>query len=329
MPDIGCLGEALIDFLAEPVRGPRVVRRFSENAGGAPANTAVAAVRLGVSASFLGALARDAFGDFLCDELSTAGVGTEGVQRPDDGRTALAFVFLDGSGERSFLFYGERAAHLLYRPELLSDGFLPSLRVLHLGSTNTLTDERSAAATHTCVKRARALGVRTSFDINLRPPLWSDPRSMRPRIDRILPDIAILKMSREEFLWMNETAPGPWLEEWFAAAGRIALVTDGPRPIEYITRRGRGRVPAWTVEVHDTTAAGDAFAAGFLVRAVEAARGGADLEAWLEEEDALVPALRFAAAAGALAAARPGSFAAMPWREEVDIFLESRRASPA
>ncbi len=329
MPDIGCLGEALIDFLAEPVRGPREGRRFSENAGGAPANTAVAAVRLGVTASFLGALAHDAFGDFLWDELTRAGVGTEGVQRPDDGRTALAFVFRDGSGERSFLFYGERAAHLLYRPESLPGEVLPSLRVLHLGSTNTLTDERSAAATEDCLRRARTLGVRTSFDLNLRPSLWSDLRLMRPRIDRLLPDVAILKMSREEFLWMNETASGPWLEEWFAASGRIALVTDGPRPIEYMTRTRRGRVPAWAIEVHDTTAAGDAFAAGFLVRTVEAARHGADLEAWLEEEDALVPALRFAAAAGALAAARPGSFAAMPRREEVDTFLESRRASRA
>ena len=55
------------------------------------------------------------FGDFLLHNLQHAGVATDDVVRCDNANTALAFVTLDAQGERSFSFYREHSADLLFR----------------------------------------------------------------------------------------------------------------------------------------------------------------------------------------------------------------------
>ena len=106
---IACFGEALIDFLAEPVRDD-APRRFTEHAGGAPANVAVGVARLGGDARFVGMLSRDMFGDALLAQFARYHVDTTQVRRTADARTALAFVSLSPDGERSFNFYRPPAA---------------------------------------------------------------------------------------------------------------------------------------------------------------------------------------------------------------------------
>jgi len=325
VPEIACFGEALIDLLAESPDRADEPLRFRQHAGGAPANTAVAIARLGGSVSFIGMLGQDPFGDFLWEELTAAGVGAQGIRRSANGQTALAFVFLDTSGERSFRFYGDRAAHLLFRPDDFPDTVFDSLKLFHFGS-NTLTETASADSTRYGLGKAQAARAWISMDLNLRPLLWPDARMIRGAVENILPEVQILKMSRAELEYMAEPLASPehWIERHLAGAARLVLITDGAQPITYFTQLGRGIVPAWPVVIRDTTAAGDAFSGGFLCRLVEALKQGADIERWIEEPDALEPALRFAAACGALAATRLGSFGAMPKRQEVEAFFEIR-----
>src|SRR5437868_7004314 len=112
---IACFGEALIDFLARPGAAPAEPTAFLQFAGGAPANVAVAAARLGAHSAFVGMLGADMFGDFLLASLGEAGVDTSGIVRTAAAPTALAFVQLDADGERSFSFYRPPAADLLFR----------------------------------------------------------------------------------------------------------------------------------------------------------------------------------------------------------------------
>jgi fructokinase len=112
---IVCFGEALIDFLARPGATQSEPRAFLQFAGGAPANVAVAAARLGARSAFVGMLGTDMFGDFLQSSLADAGVDTSGIVRTDAARTALAFVQLAADGERSFTFYRPPSADLLFR----------------------------------------------------------------------------------------------------------------------------------------------------------------------------------------------------------------------
>jgi len=70
-------------------------------------------------------------------------------------------------------------------------------------------------------------------------------------------------------------------------------------------------VPAFPVEVRDSTAAGDVFNAGLAVALAE----GRPIE----------QALRFASAAAAISVTRLGAQASIPARAEVEAFLGARQ----
>lgn len=80
--------------------------QFTARPGGAPANVAVAAAKLGAQASFVGRLGNDLFGDFILRALHAVGVDTSAVRRePPPTRTTLAFVEVSEDGDRAFTFY--------------------------------------------------------------------------------------------------------------------------------------------------------------------------------------------------------------------------------
>src|SRR5438309_9148492 len=101
-----CLGEALIDFVAD-VSGVSLVEcpGFRKAPGGAPANVAVGLARLGVEAAFVGKVGDDPFGHFLRDTFADAGVDTRTMLLSSEALTGLAFVSLMANGERDFMFY--------------------------------------------------------------------------------------------------------------------------------------------------------------------------------------------------------------------------------
>ena len=192
--NILCFGEALIDFHSEGRDERGFPRSFVPFAGGAPANVAVAVARLGGNGAFAGMLGKDLFGDFLLDSLQQAGVDCAGVARTDEARTALAFVALDGNGERSFSFYRPPSADLLFRPEHFRQEDFRQAAVFHVCS-NSMTDPALAEATRDGMRRARDAGALVSFDLNLRPALWPDGVDARPEVWPALQLADVVKLS--------------------------------------------------------------------------------------------------------------------------------------
>jgi fructokinase len=104
----------------------------------------------------------------------------------------------------------------------------------------------------------------------------------------------------------------------------LLLVTDGAAPIRWYTRSASGEVPVFNVRAIDCTGAGDAFVGGLLHGLAAQAIGAGDLDAFAADPPRRDSLLHFAAACGALAVTRTGSFAAMPDRVAVDRFLETQ-----
>ncbi|AGG87850.1 MULTISPECIES: carbohydrate kinase family protein [Rhodanobacter] len=316
-----CFGEALIDLHADGLDPRGFAARFVPFAGGAPANVAVAAARLGGHARFAGMLARDRFGDFLLDSLQQAGVGTADVVRTEAANSALAFVTLDARGERSFGFYRDHTADLLFRPaHFRADGFR-DVAVFHVCS-NSMTDPALAATTREGMQRAHGAGALVSFDLNLRPALWPADADPHPLLWPALHLADVVKLSAEEFAWLAIDGEQAALDRLWLGRTRLVVVTDGARPLRWFHPEAEGELPCYAVETVDSTAAGDAFMGGLLCCLAE-------LEATPDRLDRLVVALprlhamlRFAAACGALTVTRQGSFVAMPRGEEVLAFME-------
>ncbi len=317
---IACFGEALIDFLADPPGADDVSRRFARHAGGAPANVAVGVARLGGCARFIGMLGDDMFGRFLLAQLQRNGVDTGQVRWTGAAPTALAFVSLDESGERSFSFYRPPAADLLFRAADFDAGSFASLAAFHCCS-NSLTEPGIADATLHGMALAADAGALVSFDLNLRPALW--PRGMDPRpvAWQALERAQLVKLSREELDWLaRDGGEDAVMTRLFANAARVVVVTDGARPTRWRTRARSGEAATFRVDVVDTTAAGDAFVAGLLQRIV-ALDAAADVAGAFEDDAIRTDLLRNAAACGALAATRFGAFAAMPIRADIAALL--------
>ena len=95
--DVVFLGELLVDmFPAELGRRLAQVTAFHPKPGGAPANVAVAAARLGAKSAFIGKVGDDAFGHHLADVLAQEGVETRGIRFDTEARTVLAFIAQPG-----------------------------------------------------------------------------------------------------------------------------------------------------------------------------------------------------------------------------------------
>jgi fructokinase len=317
-----CFGEALIDMHGEGNDGHGFAHHFLPFAGGAPANVAVAAARLGGHARFAGMLALDRFGDFLLHSLQDAGVDTADVARTGEANTALAFVTLDAHGERSFAFYRPPSADLLFRAEHFRANTFDDAAAFHVCS-NSLTDPNLAAATMEGMHRARRAGALVSFDLNLRPALW--PRGSEPRTYAwpALHQADVVKLSAEEFDWLATDGEEALLDRLWRGSTRLLVVTDGAQPLRWYHPDAEGELPCYNVPMVDSTGAGDAFVGGLLHQLTTQQITPSNLDAWVGTLPRLHAALRYASACGALAVGRHGSFAAMATAEEVERFMET------
>jgi len=302
------LGELLIDFVALE-NGVTVgeASGFLKAPGGAPANVAVAVERLGQPAAFLGQVGDDPFGHFLADVLTAEGVDTRGLRFTDKARTPLAFVSLAAEGERSFMFYRHPSADMLMTPDDVAYDVIDSGRIFHYGSI-TLIDEPVRSATLAAVDHARKRGLLISYDPNLRLALWPSAAAAKDGMRLGLKQAQIVKISEEEleFLTGSDSGYSLWKDHM-----QVMIVTHGAKGATLYTETGKTHCPGFSVVSVDTTGAGDAFVAGFLVALLE--QGG------LHDPMAL---LRFANASGALTTQSKGAIPALPLRSRVDAFLQ-------
>ncbi|SFU43957.1 carbohydrate kinase family protein [Halomonas korlensis] len=319
MTPVIAFGEALVDMLSSRLSDQSdSPETFTPYAGGAPANVAVACARLGVPSRFLGMLGKDHFGDFLAAELAGHGVDTSGVVHTREARTALAFVYRDTNGERTFDFYRPPAADLLYRLEHLPAGVFAEPAILHLCS-NSLTEPEIAETTLAMADMARRAGCLVSVDANLRHTLWDEGAVDVTLVTRLLDAADLLKLTTDELDHLRADHPrDAWLAERLVAGVKLAVITDGAGEVTLKGATLEERVRPPKVTAVDTTAGGDAFIGGLLAELAEfTARTGIDGD-WYHDRDFLRRAVQTACRCGAHAVTRPGAYAALPDRDDLE-----------
>jgi fructokinase len=286
---------------------------FIARPGGAPANVAVAASRLGAEAAFVGSVGEDLFGDFILRALDSEGVDTSGVGRqPQPTRTSLAFVEIDESGDRAFTFYrSSPAADELLAPEDVTQKLVSGASFVNFGSI-PLIREPVRSATHRIVDLADELDIPVAFDVNLREHLWESTEAAREAIDPLFDRSRIVKLSGDEISPLLGTESAEEAAEMLLSRdAALVLVSLGPDGAFYASNEFTGSVPAFEVEAVDATGAGDAFLAAVLVHLSG--------EAW--NEKAVREATMRGSAAGALACTGYGAMGALPTKGELERFM--------
>ena len=304
-PELVCLGELLIDFTPAGV-SPGGMALYERNPGGAPANVAVAAAKLGLPSAFIGKVGDDIHGRFLRGVLEGAGVDCRGLILDPESPTTLAFVELQPDGDRDFSFHRKGCGDTRLRPEEVPADLVRGARVLHLG-TLSMTDEPARTATLWAATLARTAGVTVSCDVNYRAPLWRDESAFRAACGTLLPLVNWLKVSEEEAaLLTGEADPA-------RAAARLREKYDLAHLAVTLGDRGAwvdGRTfSAFPAEAADATGAGDSFWGAYLYARLRS----------------LPDPARFACAAAACCVEKRGAIPAMPAPAEVQDRLASLR----
>lgn len=263
---------------------------LSTGHGGKGSNQAVAISRLGVQASLLTAIGRDAAGDTALAFWEAEGVAADAVLRLDEA-TMAGFILVEPSGEnRIALADGALAAV----PADAAEGFADHIRSARLLVISLEVPEPLALA---AAQLARAAGV----PVLLNPAPATANRQLIGLADVLTPNqpelaqiVGAPEASVEECLGL--------LRDWYSGSVVVTCGADGAIVDENGDRAYVEPVPP--ERVVDTTGAGDAFTAALAVA--------------LSEGNDLLYAARFAAAAGACAVSVAEVIPALPTRESVD-----------
>ena len=321
MTDITAIGEILID-LTQSGKTVQGIPRFDANPGGAPANLAVAASKLGAKTAYIGRVGNDSFGVFLKKTLSENGVDIEGMSVDPVQHTTLAVVALDKNGERTFSFYRDPSADVNLSIEDVPQEKLADTRILHFGSVS-LTAEPARTATVEAARIAKEKGALISYDPNYRPVLWSDEREAIYWMKEPLRFVDVLKVSDEELLLLSGESDLEKGSRILADYGcQLVMVTLGSEGVFYRFGEACGQVAAVPVKVCDTNGAGDTFLGAVLSRLSQRIQTHSPLGEVITETE-LKDILAFANRAAARTCSGAGAIPAMPTLGELDDGTET------
>jgi fructokinase len=315
MAAITCFGEALIDFLntGSQAEGPIQIPDFRQFPGGAPANVAVAIGKLGGEARFAGQVGDDTFGHFLKESLDTYDVDTSNMLFHPTAKTALAFVFLDNDGERSFEFFRDQTADLLLTEQDVKDKWFIGADIFHFCS-NTLTDPAIAKTTLATLKKAKSQGCLISFDINQRHNLWPHGKADIATVKDCFEYVDLIKVSKEELDFLEPEGEMAFVKAAIETGVSTLLITDGGEPIKVLAKGVYSEITPPETTVVDTTAAGDSFTGGFLFALAEQK----EPRKAIVDQQQLEAMTLFASKCGAFTVSKQGAFTALPTFDDME-----------
>ncbi|KOP26071.1 fructokinase [Hapalosiphon sp. MRB220] len=317
-PRVLCLGEILFDCLADQLgRSLAEVESWTPYPGGAPANVACALIKLGIPTGFIGCVGEDQPGNELVDLLQNIGVDTTGVQRHPTAPTRQVYVVRSIEGDRHFAGFGQydttEFADTRLQAKQLPIKLFEGADFLVLG-TLELAYPESAKAVYRTLQLAEEYNLKILLDVNWRPVFWPNPDIALQTIRALFKQVDFLKLSLEEAEWLfNTRKPREILNHLDSIEG--VVVTDGEHGCAYSFEEHDGELPAFAVNVADTTGAGDSFVAGFIHQLITHGIKS------LSDPQKAKQIVTYASAVGALTTMKPGAIASQPTTDEVEAFL--------
>ena len=301
-PEVISVGIATLDYLAVVRRGTPIerlgrelVERYGVEGGGLAATAGVACSRLGLRTAHWGCVGSDEAGEAVIAGLEKEGVSTEQVVRVHNGRTPVGFALVDAAtGERRLLFY----------PGSGPPAELPRFPWAQVKRAKVIVlDQWWLALSIEVAQRAKAAGVPVVAD--LVPADY---------LSGLLVHVDVVFAPRPPGLERaSGEAVAPILERMHKYGPSVVGVTFGAEGCWYSAGEGPVYQPAFSVEVVDTTGAGDTFHGAIaygLARGWEVPR-----------------TVEFASAVAALKCRALGGRSGIPGLEEALAFLRSQESS--
>ncbi|MBD9661684.1 MULTISPECIES: ribokinase [Pantoea] len=302
---LAVLGSINADHILNLAHFPRpgetvIGKQYQIAFGGKGANQAVAAGRAGADIAFIACVGADDIGERIRQQLQQDRIDTAPVETVADESTGVAMIFVNGEGENNIGIYSGANAALTPARVAQHQQVIADADALLMQLESPLESVLAAA------KIARA--QQTQVILN--------PAPATALSDELLALIDIITPNETEAEILTGIAVKSDEDAARAAAALHAkgiatvLITLGRRGV-WLSEQGNGvRIPGFSVQAIDTIAAGDTFNGAFITARLEGV--------------AMHDAVRFAHAAAAIAVTRPGAQPSVPWRTEIDAFLQQQ-----
>jgi sugar/nucleoside kinase (ribokinase family) len=261
-----CLGEALVDLICRrPVDEVAEAEAFVPTFGGAVANVAVVAARLGARVALAGGVGQDSWGEWLRDRLEDEGVDLEWFELLPGAPTPVALVTVDRAGEPSYQIYGDGIATVVHALQSRVSEAVEACDALFFAS-NTLVGAAEREVTMAARKLALELDRPVIFDPNLRLHRWPSRAEAAASANACVPGALLVRCNlAEATLMTGEPEPERAALALVKAGARLVVISLGA---DGAMLRGEFAtdVAGPDVEVLSTVGAGDVLTGVLLAR---------------------------------------------------------------
>ncbi len=281
-----------------PIKGETLLGRdFDMGPGGKGSNQAVQAARLGAGVEFVARLGQDNFGEIGKKLYVDENVGTTFLSYTSERNTGVGFIVLDAQGD-NFIVLDPGANNLFSIDDV--ERAREQIQHSHVVITQLEIPVETAGYALKLARDGNAISI-----LNPAPARRVSPD--------ILKNADIVTPNETELRILLGRAPDAKVnvidlcDELLQMGVRRVILTRGARGAMIVTRDGYNNLPAFQVDVVDTTGAGDAF--------------NGTLATYLARGMPLEPAVRHAVAAGALACTKLGVIPSLPHAPEIERLL--------
>jgi ribokinase len=300
MNKVTVVGSFMYDLVATAPRRPKtgetlIGDSFGMFLGGKGANQAIAASRAGAIVSMVGRLGNDLFGDQFLEKFSEEGINTDFVIQDTENGTGVGMPLIDASGDNSIVIIPQANMALSFENIDQAESSIADSDVLVLQCEVPMEANQ----------RAAEIANKTDTLVILNPaPACEIPDALLSLVDIITPN----ESETEILTGMPTETDNQAIEAAHLLLSKgieTVILTLGSRGSFLLTKKMEKLIPAFSVEVVDTTAAGDAFCGALAASLAH----GINIE----------KSVKIANAAGALAVTKLGAEPSLPSREEIQI----------
>lgn len=260
--DVSVVGLYILDILGRPVSripdGGNVafIDEIRLTVAGTAGGTVVDCAKLGLRCLAVGAVGDDEKGSFVLHRLEAHGIDTTGMQRLSGVPTSATILNVRPNGERPALHQRGASDHFALRDD--DYDIVLDAPIVHLGGTGLLR-ALDGEPSRRLLAEAKRRNRLTTFD------LIAATAGTLPLVMPLLPHIDYFMPSIEEARDMSGLSDPSDIARFFRDLGAgCCIFTMGAGGSFVANGDGEFRVPAFDVEVADTTGCGDAFDAGMI-----------------------------------------------------------------
>jgi len=308
-PEVVSLGEPMLEFNAPVVGLLKDIAVFERGWGGDTSNFAIAVSRMGRKVGYVCRIGDDEFGKCFLEIWEREGVDTSHVTIERGSFTGIYFISVKDGGEHDFTYYRSNSAASHLSPEDIDPKYIERARVFHSSGISQAISQSCREAVFKAAEVAKRSGVLFSYDPNIRLKLW--PLNTAQAIINYTIELAdvVLPSLEDARLFTGEKIPESMASYILKRGAKVVGLKLGSNGCLIATDEQIIKLPGFKVTPVDTTGAGDAFDAAFIVGV---------LEGWEMRKIA-----EFANAAGALTTMGRGAVTPLPTRKKVEEFLSS------